>query len=256
MSALEFDKVHFAYEASKPILEAASFKLDERESICVVGPNGGGKSTLIKLALGLLRPSAGEVRVFDQDPAAARGRIGYMPQSLHFDPQFPITALDVVLMGRLGAWSKLGPFRKSDRGAADYALARVDLDGVGPSRFSTLSGGQRQRVLIARALVSEPELLLLDEPTANVDQTIEQQFQATLRELSKEMSIVLVSHDLGFVSGWLKHVLCVNRDVHLHPTASIDGKTLREIFGGDIVAVRHDHDCPPGEHVHHHDCDH
>ena len=259
MPALEFRNVSFGYDPGKPVLEGASFALDEGESICVVGPNGGGKSTLIKLALGLLRPTSGEVLVFGASPESARARVGYMPQYLNFDAQFPITVLDVVLMGRLARGAGLGPFKRGDRSAAAAALEKVDLSDCAQRRFCDLSGGQRQRALIARALVGEPDLLLLDEPTANVDQTVEQQFHATLRELSKEMAIVLVSHDLGFVSGWLEHVLCVNRDVHMHPTASIDGKTLREIFGGDIVAVRHDHDCPPGEHVHHHHgtgCDH
>ncbi len=251
-AALAFEDVTLAYPgAPQPALEGATFSLGEGDSICVVGPNGGGKSTLIKLALGLLRPSSGAVRVFGESPRAACGAVGYMPQSLHFDPQFPITVRDVVLMGRLGNALKPGPFGRADREAAERALARVDLAGAGKRRFSTLSGGQRQRVLIARALAGEPRLLLLDEPTANVDQTVEEQFHATLRELAGEMTIVLVSHDLGFVSGWVEHVLCVNRTVHIHPTSSIDGKTLREIFGADIVAVRHDHDCPPGEHIHH-----
>jgi zinc transport system ATP-binding protein len=181
-----------------------------------------------------------------------------MPQSLHFDPRFPITVLDVVLMGRLGKGVRLGPPRRRDREAAEAALQRVDLVGLSRRRFSELSGGQRQRVLIARALVDEPRLLLLDEPTANVDQTFEKQFHDTLRELASEMPIVLVSHDLGFVSGWVEHVLCVNRQVHRHPTTAITGKTLQEIFGEGIVLVRHDQDCPPGEHVHHdgEQCDH
>jgi zinc transport system ATP-binding protein len=181
-----------------------------------------------------------------------RHRVGYMPQHLSFDPQFPITVIDVVLMGRLRTGLALGPFTRNDRAAAIRALEKVDLENRARSRFSELSGGQRQRALIARALVDDPDLLLLDEPTANVDQTVERQFRETLRSLAGEMSIVLVSHDLSFVSSWLGHVLCVNRNVHMHPTASIDGKTLQEIFGGDIVAVQHDHDCPPGDHVHHH----
>ena len=234
------------------MLEKASFALNEGESICIVGPNGGGKSTLIRLALGLEQPATGKILVFGAKPETMRHRVGYMPQHINFDPQFPITVIDIVLMGRLGAGIGIGPFRKSDRSAAMAALEKVDLTDVSSCRFSELSGGQRQRALIARALVGNPDLLLLDEPTTNVDQTIERQFRETLRKLSGKMSIVLVSHDLSFVSGWLEHVLCVNRDVHMHPTASIDGKTLQEIFGGDIVAVRHDHDCPPGDHVHHH----
>lgn len=253
MSALQFTDVRFAYPGGTAVLEGGNFSLGDNESICVVGPNGGGKSTLVKLALGLLQPDDGEIRVLGTSAAKARRRIGYMPQYLNFDSRFPITVTDVVLMGRLRGGLRLGPFVKADRVATGKALARVDLTGVEKKRFSDLSGGQRQRVLIARALVDDPQLLLLDEPTANVDQTIEQQFHDTLRDLAGEMAIVLVSHDLGFVSSWVKHVLCVNRHVHMHPTASIDGKTLREIFGQDIVAVRHDHDCPPGDHVHHHD---
>jgi zinc transport system ATP-binding protein len=250
--ALEFKNISFSYVPGKPVLEQASFVLNKGESICIVGPNGGGKSTLIKLALGLEQPEAGEILVFGARPETMRHRVGYMPQHINFDPQFPITVIDVVLMGRLGAGLGIGPFRKSDRAAAMVALEKVDLADISTCRFSELSGGQRQRTLIARSLVGNPDLLLLDEPTTNVDQTIERQFRETLRKLSAEMSIVLVSHDLSFVSGWLEHVLCVNRDVHMHPTASIDGKTLQEIFGRDIVAVRHDHDCPPGDHVHHH----
>ena len=250
-AALKFSKVHFSYDRSAPIIENASFELEEAASICIVGPNGGGKSTLIKLVLGLLKPQAGSIRVLGEDPAKSCAAIGYMPQSLQFDPRFPITVLDVVLMGRLGSGLRLAPFGRRDREAAERALERVSLEGQSRRRFSELSGGQRQRVLIARALVNQPRLLLLDEPTANVDQTFEAQFQDTLRELAAEMPIVLVSHDLGFVSKWVEHVLCVNRQVHLHPTASISGKTLHEIFGQEIAAVRHDQDCPAGEHIHH-----
>jgi|MDTC01.2.fsa_nt_gb zinc transport system ATP-binding protein len=256
--ALEFSKVDFAYDQSVPIIENASFELGDRESICVVGPNGGGKSTLVKLVLGLLKPQAGTIRVLGEAPTASRTEIGYMPQSLHFDPRFPITVLDVVLMGRIGSVSRFGPSRRRDKEAAESALQRVDLSGLSSRRFSELSGGQRQRVLIARALVDEPRLLLLDEPTANVDQTFEKQFHEALGELAAEMPIVLVSHDLGFVSNWVEHVLCVNRRVHMHPTTSISGKTLHEIFGQEIVAIRHGQDRPPGEHVHHsgEGCDH
>jgi zinc transport system ATP-binding protein len=250
--ALEFKDLSFSYTPGKPVLEKTSFKLTRGESICIVGPNGGGKSTLIKLILGLQQPTSGEVLVFGASPQTMRHRVGYMPQHLSFDPQFPITVIDVVLMGRLRTGLALGPFTRNDRAAAIRALEKVDLENRARSRFSELSGGQRQRALIARALVDDPDLLLLDEPTANVDQTVERQFRETLRSLAGEMSIVLVSHDLSFVSSWLGHVLCVNRNVHMHPTASIDGKTLQEIFGGDIVAVQHDHDCPPGDHVHHH----
>jgi len=258
MASIEFNNVSFGYEKDKVIIEDASFELEQEESICMVGPNGGGKSTLIKLLLGLIRPWTGQIRVFGNGPESSRHLIGYMPQHLNFDDQFPITTLEVTLMGCLSSGSKIGPYSRKDRASAEAALEKVNLGEMAKKRFSTLSGGQRQRALIARALVSDPKILLLDEPTANVDQSVEEEFHNTLKELAEQISIVLVSHDLGFVSGWLEHVLCVNRSIHMHPTASIDGKTLNEIFGDNIVAIRHDHDCPPGEHIHHHgeDCDH
>ena len=250
--AIEFNDVNFSYVAGKSVLSETQFNLRRGESMCIVGPNGGGKSTLIKLVLGLQRPTSGEVLVFGNPPGKMRHRVGYMPQYLSFDPQFPITVLDVVLMGRLRTGIQLGSFKKNDRAAAIQALEKVDLANRARSRFSELSGGQRQRALIARALVDNPDLLLLDEPTANVDQTVEKQFRQTLQSLAGEMSIVIVSHDLNFVSSLLGHVLCVNREVQMHPISSIDGKTLQEIFGREILAVRHDQECPSGDHVHHH----
>ncbi len=247
-----FEDVSFAYEKGGPlVIDAASFTLKRCDSVCVIGPNGGGKSTLLKLMLGLVKPLSGTVRVLGTTPEEARKRIGYMPQHLNFDPKFPITALDLVLMGRLG-WCGIGPYRKADRTLALAALARVDMEDRAREPFSALSGGQRQRVLIARALVGEPEVLLLDEPTANVDQAVEAQFLKLLEELKKTLTIVMVSHDLGFVYGNVEHALCVNRNVHLHPTIQLTGQSLESVFGMKLAVVRHGEECPEGEHIHHH----
>jgi len=247
---IRFHDVSFSY-GGPSVIEDATFEIAAEDSICVVGPNGGGKTTLLRLILGLEKSDSGRIEIFGKSPTEARDQIGYMPQYLNFDPQFPISVLDVALMGRLGGGG-LGPYSKSDRQSALDALEQVGLADRAKSPFSGLSGGQRQRVLIARALACQPRLLLLDEPTANVDQSVEAQLLETLRDLSNSLSILLVSHNLGFVSALVDHVLCVNRSVHIHPTTKMTGHTLAELFGGEVSIVRHDQDCPDGEHVHHH----
>jgi zinc transport system ATP-binding protein len=234
--------VTFSY-GGEPALENVALSVHPREAVCVVGPNGGGKTTLVKLVLGLLKPDRGEIRVFGGSPRDARLRVGYMPQHVQYDPQFPATAMDIVLMGRLGQSGlagALGWHGRADRRAAIDALDQVGMSDVGPRPFASLSGGQRQRVLIARALCCNPDLLLLDEPTANVDSLIEARLLELLRELNRRMTIVMVSHDLGFVSGFVERVICVNRRVVVHPTSEMTGEAIRDIYGGEVRMVRHD----------------
>ncbi|MCC6123880.1 MAG: ABC transporter ATP-binding protein [Pirellulales bacterium] len=239
---LAFENVSFSY-GSVPVLENASFSILERESVCIVGPNGGGKTTLVKLVLGLLEPSAGEIRVFGGSPKAVRPRIGYMPQHLLYDPLFPVTVRDIVLMGRLKSGGVRGFFGwpdGEDRDAAADALRRVGMEDFCRRSFSSLSGGQRQRVLIARALAGRPDLLLLDEPTASVDTLVEARLLDLLRELNERMTIAMVTHDLGFVAEMVEKVVCVNRRVVVHSTADISGEMIHDIYGGHVRMVRHD----------------
>jgi zinc transport system ATP-binding protein len=241
-SALTFENVSFSY-GSVPVLENVSFSVTERESVCIVGPNGGGKTTLVKLILGLLEPSAGIIRVFDTPPHAARRRIGYMPQHLLYDPLFPVTVRDIVLMGRLksgGLREFFGWPNGDDRYAAQEALRQVGMEDYSLRPFSSLSGGQRQRTLIARALASRPDLLLLDEPTSNVDTVIEAKLLDLLRELNEHMTIMMVTHDLGFVSDMVKKVVCVNRRVAVHPTSDISGEIIHDIYGDHVRMVHHE----------------
>jgi zinc transport system ATP-binding protein len=228
------------------VLENVSLAVQEHDFLCMVGPNAGGKTTLLKLVLGLLRPTGGTVRVFGGPPAKSRFRIGYMPQHASLDPLFPVSVLDVVLLGRLQGGFRFGPYRKRDREAAGQALETLKLHGVRHRPFSELSGGQRQRVLIARALVSSPDLLLLDEPTANVDAVLESELFEVLNRLNEKMTIVLVTHDLGFVSRYVKRVACVNRRVAVHQTSEITGEMIHEIYGSDVRMVRHDTVGPSG----------
>jgi zinc transport system ATP-binding protein len=267
--------VTFSY-GGEPVLENVTFSVDDREAVCVVGPNGGGKTTLVRLILGLLTPQHGDIHVFGQLPRLARLRIGYMPQHVQHDPQFPVTAMDIVLMGRLGqtpAVSHMPPKNdgtsadtiggedardsdgasralrclgvltgwhgRSDRRAAADSLEQVDMADFAHRPFASLSGGQRQRVLIARALCCNPELLLLDEPTSNVDSLVETRLLDLLRKLNGRMAIMMVSHDLGFVSQLVNRVICVNRRVVVHPTSAMTGDAIRDIYGGEVRMVRH-----------------
>lgn len=236
---ISFQDVDFSYN-SEPILKDVNLEIHPGEFVSVIGPNGGGKTSLLLLALGMLRPNRGTVQVFGRAPERERSRLGYVPQFTHFDPLFPVTVYDVVQMGRLGRfWT--GPYRKEDREAALTALEQVGLAELRRRSFSELSGGQRQRVLIARALATEPEVLLLDEPTANVDRLATDKLYELLVELNQRLTVVLVSHDLGIVSRFVSSVVCVNKTVFTHPVSELTGEMIRDLYGGEIALVRHDH---------------
>ncbi len=247
-SVIALEHVSYAYNGVR-VLEDVSFDVHEREFISIVGPNGGGKTTLLKLILGLLPPASGVVRVFGDSPGRARHRLGYTPQHASYDPQFPVTVLDVVLMGRLGQrWG--GRYSRADRHAAMEALEEMRLQDACGEPFCSLSGGQQQRALIARALVSSPDLLLLDEPTSSMDLAVESRLFGILQELNRRMTILMVSHDLGFVSSIVRSVICVNREVVFHPTSDITGEIIKEVYGGDYRMIRHDHRCAEEGHEH------
>jgi len=240
-TTLEFDDVCFAYER-REVLHNVEMKVGAGDLVAVVGPNGGGKSTMLKLALGLLEPGRGSVRVLGTHPVRARRRVGYVPQHLQFDPAFPVCAMDVVLMGRAERHF-LGPYRKADREAAADALDRVELAHLAKRGFARLSGGERQRVLIAQALVADPELLLLDEPTANVDSATEHKIYELLHELNERITIVVVSHNLNVVTRHASHVACVNRTASLMTMSDLTRERLHTVYHGDVAVLQHEESC-------------
>lgn len=223
------------------VLEDVTVRVERGQTLCLVGPNGGGKSTFLKLLLGLKEAERGEVRVLGKRPEQARRRVGYMPQAVAFDPLFPIDVEGIVKMGRL-AGNRPGFYGRADRLATERALEEMELGELRRERYGRLSGGQKQRVLIARALVGEPELLLLDEPTAMVDAHTGARLLEKLKELHRRMSLVLVSHDTAFVSGLVDEVLCVNRTAVLHPLGQVEDRSLQALYGGNVRAVLHQHE--------------
>ncbi|MFO7655068.1 MAG: ABC transporter ATP-binding protein [Candidatus Krumholzibacteriia bacterium] len=239
--AVQVRDLSFTY-GDRHVLHHASITVATRDFVSIVGPNGGGKTTLLRLVLGLIEPDAGTVRVFGREPRHARSRVGYMPQHVNLDPQFPVTAGDVVLMGRLRPGHPVGPFRRADRDAARQALESCNGGDLASRPFASLSGGQRQRVLIARALACRPQLLLLDEPTASLDPTIQDDLYDLLHRLNASMAVVLVSHDVATVSRHSNQVICVNVEVAQHPTSAI-GPELARLFPGHegLRAVQHGH---------------
>jgi len=241
-AAVAFHGVCFAYGASE-VLHNVTFTVPPRALVAVVGPNGGGKTTLLRLILGLEQPRFGTVRVFGEPPAAARLHMGYVPQVLACDTRFPVDVRDVVLMGTLDRrWS--GAFGRRERRAAAAALERVDLVGFERRPFADLSGGERQRVLIAQALAGDPDLLLLDEPTANVDPPTADRLHELFRQLAGSLTVLFVSHNLGVVTASASHVLCVSRTAGLHPIADIADNTFQAAYGGGRMALlRHDTSC-------------
>jgi zinc transport system ATP-binding protein len=197
------------------ILHAINLTLYKDDFVAIIGPNGGGKTTLLKVILGLLKPTRGKIRINGLQPCAHETSIGYVPQDVNHNLSFPATALDVVLMG------KYEPAHRFKRGNTKQnhreALAVMDKLGIencASRKIATLSGGQRQRVLIARALVSQPQLLILDEATASIDSSGQNDFYNLLKDLNKELTILMVSHDLITVASYAKSIACLNRSLH------------------------------------------
>ncbi len=238
---IEFGDVCFGYDTEE-VLHNVSLEINERDMVAVVGPNGGGKTTLLKLILGLLEPRHGQVRIFGQRPDQARPRIGYVPQHIQFDPDFPVSAFDVVLMGRVDRHLG-GPYRRDDRAAARHALEKVGLSHLHRRAFSDLSGGERQRVLIAQALVTEPQMLLLDEPTASVDVVVERSLYGLLNTLNETMTIVVVSHNLNVVTRHASHVACVNRTASIVPAKKLATDGIHGVYGSDMTIICHEDSC-------------
>ncbi|WP_136796304.1 metal ABC transporter ATP-binding protein [Desulfosediminicola ganghwensis] len=246
--AIEIEGVDFGYE-NRQILIDVNLQIDVKDSICIVGPNGGGKTTLVKLMIGLLAPDRGRITIFGKKVEEGNRLIGYVPQYAEYDKQFPISVKEVVCMGRLGN-SFMNRYSKADWEKTMEALREVRLEDYADRSFAALSGGQRQRVLIARALAAGGKIIILDEPTANIDQEAESHLFELLEGLNTRMTILMVTHDVGFASKFFKRIACVNKRVVIHPTSELTGELIKDMYGGDLRMIRHDHTCSEEGHLH------
>lgn len=212
---IETDHLFFSYP-NNSVLSDVSIKVQQGEFIGLIGPNGGGKTTFLKLITGFIKPTSGTIHVFGNIPKSGSGtqlHLAYVPQTTRFDRNFPVSVFEVVLSGLLSRLPWYGRFHQTERDLAFYTLEKVNMQDFAKKPFGTLSGGQAQRVLIARALVSDPKLLLLDEPTASVDSKAEADIFSILKELKGKMTILMVTHDLQAAIEHVERVYCVQGNV-------------------------------------------
>ncbi|MCB1110742.1 MAG: ABC transporter ATP-binding protein [Chlamydiia bacterium] len=237
MLAVIFKHLFFSY-GSIEILKDVSFEIETGEYIGIIGPNGGGKTTALKLMLGFLTPNRGTLKVLGKTPASVRTRMGYVPQINVYDKDFPISVLEVVLSGSLSHLNWRGKFPKEVRERAHALIEEIGLSGFEGRPFGSLSGGQAQRVLIARALMCDPEILFLDEPTANVDAKSEERIFNYLKTLQGKKTILIVTHNFDAIIKNVERVLCFQHEVF-----SMLPKDVCEHFA---IGMYH----KPGEHSH------
>jgi zinc transport system ATP-binding protein len=227
----------FGYDRER-IIDGVDLDIHAQDFLAIIGPNGGGKSTLLKLLLGLLHPWSGEIR---SRIGTRRGSLGWVPQFATFDRSFPLRVGEVVLMGALGGRGLLRRYAREDRLATEKVLEQLQLQELAATAIAELSGGQMQRVLIARALVSRPEILFLDEPTASIDVESREKLRGLLLELNETIPIVIVTHDLSSLPDTVKNIACLNRQLYYHPGGEAVADGLEKVYGCHVDLIAHGH---------------
>lgn len=227
----------WVYFDNVPVLEGINLSVKQNTFLAIIGPNGGGKTTLLRVILGLVKPEKGIVKVFGKKPEEVRKFVGYVPQYISFERDFPISVFDAVLIGRYKGLFK--SYSKEDKEAVMYALESVGMLEFKDRQINQLSGGQLQRVLIARAITRNTKLLLLDEPTASIDQEMQKSFYELISKLKEKMTIILVTHDIGAVSVYVDEIACLNRRLNYHGPKEKALKRFVETYKYPIELIAH-----------------
>ncbi len=235
---INIDNIVAGYD-NKIVLHDVSLDIWENDFLGIIGPNGGGKTTLLKIILGLLKPKSGSVRYFDGEKEVSSLKIGYLPQMNKIDKKFPISVREVVLSGLMAEKPRFRDFTAEQKQRAEEVISQMGLQELAKRAIGDLSGGQLQRVLLGRSMVSRPKVLILDEPNSYVDKRFESHFYNLLEEISKESSIILVSHDIGTVLSMVKNIACINETLHYHSGADISAEWLENKYACPIELVGH-----------------
>ncbi|MCU0609885.1 MAG: ABC transporter ATP-binding protein [Chitinispirillaceae bacterium] len=253
--ALELDHVSFSY-GIEPAVRDVSFAIDEGDFLGIIGPNGGGKTTLLRLILGVLRPQSGSIKLLGGDPEKTRIRAGYVPQETSSNKGFPILVRDAVLMGLTSTRGIGRGFTRTDRTVAEALIEEFGLSPFANRQIGELSGGQRQKVLLCRALVANPRILFLDEPTASIDTARTDEIYMHLDRLNAHgTTVVIVTHNLNVVSKHIKSIACVNKELHFHADGKLDQATVDATYGCPVDLIAHGipHRVYPAHGEHYHD---
>lgn len=227
---LELKNISVGYEPNNPILNDVNLDVYEKDYLGIIGPNGGGKTTLLKIILGLISPYKGEVFFYRNNQPVDKINTGYLPQINQIDKKFPISVFDVILSGLTAQRKFFSYYTKEQKARAKEIAVRMGLEQLTDRPIGNLSGGQLQRALLGRAIVDNPDLLILDEPSSYVDKRFETDFYKILDEINQDTSIILVSHDVGTVISAVRNIACVNEGLHYHAGANITTEWLEETY--------------------------
>jgi len=234
---LRLENITVGYDDQKPVLNSINLNVYNHDFLGIIGPNGGGKTTLLKTILGLIKPTKGEILFFRNNESMGKINIGYLPQINKIDKKFPISVLDVILSGLTPNRKFLSYYSHEQKMKAELTAKRMGLGELLDRPIGNLSGGQLQRALLGRAIVDNPDLLILDEPSSYVDKRFETDFYKILEEINKETAIILVSHDIGTVISLVKNIACVNEGLHYHSGANVSTEWLKDNYNSCPIEI-------------------